>query len=168
MPLDESRLERCCNQCGISREVFSKVGGSFAKHQNLCLGKDVNGNPLGRLQYCPICRVPFRTTTDEAAFWHFKSIHGEVITAQKTIRDIYREYCAEDFPDLDFHNSYGAFLTRRNVLRPDVDQTVARLWQQMSDQPIHAQRQYRHVLDLHHEAFTNLFKASPNLFPWSH
>ena len=72
-----------------------------------------------------------------------------------------RKRYPEEFPDLDFHNSFGSFLTRKNPVARTVDAQIARYWQLLSQSPTLLQRHIYDISDRYRDAFGKFFGADP-------
>ena len=65
----------------------------------------------------------------------------------------------EDFPDLDFHQSFGSFLTRKNPVDRTVDKKIAGYWRILNKTPSLIQYQTFDIRQSHQKAFRRYFKA---------
>lgn len=73
----------------------------------------------------------------------------------------HRECCPEDFPDLDLHQSYGSFLTRKNPISQNVDPDVASDWAMLSTNPAMLQHRVPDITDRYRTAFKRFFNIDP-------
>ena len=156
--------ERHCPHCGrhcSESEFQPEEQALFAKHCSLCFGKDGMGKPLSLLETCLICCRKFLTRTIDAIHSHYSTNHGELLDSNRTIRDIRREWCPEEFPDLNFHHSFGSFLTRKNPILESVDQDVGRYWALLNKSPTMLQHHIHEIGDRYREAFGHFFTAEP-------
>ncbi|KAL8733948.1 MAG: hypothetical protein Q9181_003372 [Wetmoreana brouardii] len=81
---------------------------------------------------------------------------------QKAISSAERREChPEDFPDLDFHNSFGSFLTRKNPVSENVDTKVAHYWNLLSQTPTVLQQHIHDIGDQYRDAFRRFFMGEP-------
>ncbi|KAL8852273.1 MAG: hypothetical protein Q9221_002875 [Calogaya cf. arnoldii] len=72
-----------------------------------------------------------------------------------------RETNPEDYPDLDFHQTFGSFLTRKNPISKDTDPEIAGYWDLLSRSPSQLQ-QHRYIIgDKYRDAFRNFLTAEP-------
>ena len=65
----------------------------------------------------------------------------------------------EDFPDLDFHQSFGSFLTRKNPVAKTVDRNIAGYWRMLNQTPSLIQYLTFDIRESYQEAFHKYFKA---------
>ena len=65
----------------------------------------------------------------------------------------------EDFPDLDFHQSFGSFLTRKNPIDKTVDRKIARYWRMLNKTPSLIQYQTFDIRQNYQKAFRRYFKV---------
>lgn len=165
--LGSSRLrstQRHCPHCGrhcSESEFQPEEQALFAKHCSLCSGKDETGKPLSLLQNCLICCRKFLTRTIDAIHSHYATDHGELLDSNRTIEDIRRDWCPEEFPDLNFHHSFGSFLTRKNPILESVDEDVGRYWALLNKSPTMLQHHIHEIGDQYREAFWRFFTAEP-------
>ena len=120
-------------------------------HARLCLGKKAH-------THCLICGHQFGAGAD-AVYCHYTKEHHQIIDDSHTIRDIHRDYCPEDYPDLDFNQWYGSFLTRRNPIRANRD--LERHWSALSVSPALVQNRIRDIWAHFREAFFEFFGDDP-------
>ena len=77
----------------------------------------------------------------------------------------YPAYCSEiyseQYPDLDFHQSYGSFLTRKNPISAVVDAGIAEYWALLSTTPTLLQHYIPTISDSYRSAFRKFFKTDP-------
>lgn len=155
---------RHCPHCGrhcSDSEFQPEEQALFAKHCSLCFGKDKTGKPLSLFESCLICCRKFLTRTIYTIYDHYATDHGEMLDSNRTIKDIRREWCPEEFPDLNFHNSFGLFLTRKNPTLESVDQDVGRYWALLNRSPTMLQHQIHDINDRNRAAFRRFFTAEP-------
>ena len=153
-----------CPHCGrhcTEDEFQPEHQALFSKHCSLCSGKDETGKPLSLLGTCLICCCRFLDRTIHAIHSHYTTDHKELLDTSHTIRDIRREWCPEEFPDLDFHHSFGSFLTRKNPILDSVDQDVGRYWALLNKSPTMLQYHIHNIGDRYREAFRHFFTAEP-------
>ncbi|KAL8898714.1 MAG: hypothetical protein Q9192_001945 [Flavoplaca navasiana] len=72
-----------------------------------------------------------------------------------------RETHPEDYPDLDFHHSFGSFLTRKNPVSKDTHPEIARYWDLLGNSPSLLQRHIHQIADKYRNAFRDFFVADP-------
>ena len=72
-----------------------------------------------------------------------------------------RETNPEDFPDLDFHHSFGSFLTHKNPVSKDTHPEIARYWDLLGNSPSLLQRHIHQIADKYRDAFRDFFVAEP-------
>ena len=65
----------------------------------------------------------------------------------------------EDFPDLDFHQSFGSFLTRKNPINKTVDRKIAGYWRMLNQTPSLIQYLTFDIRESYQKAFRRYFKA---------
>ena len=65
----------------------------------------------------------------------------------------------EDFPDLDFHQSFGSFLTRKNPIDKSVDRKIAGYWRLLTETPSMIQYYIFDIRESYQEAFQSYFNA---------
>ena len=65
----------------------------------------------------------------------------------------------EDFPDLDFHQSFGSFLTRKNPIDKTVDREIAGYWRLLTQTPSLIQYLIFDIRESYQEAFQRYFTA---------
>ena len=71
----------------------------------------------------------------------------------------YRRKHPEDFPDLDFHQSFGSFLTRKNPVDKSVDREVAGYWRMLTQRPSELQYHVFDIRERYRKTFRRYFKA---------
>ena len=79
--------------------------------------------------------------------------------SQERERRHYRTRHLEEFPDLDFHQSFGSFLTRKNPVDKSVDRRVAGYWRLLNQTPSAIQYHYFDIRELYQKKFRQYFKA---------
>ncbi|KAL8693632.1 MAG: hypothetical protein Q9218_001590 [Villophora microphyllina] len=72
-----------------------------------------------------------------------------------------REQYPEEFPDLDFHHSWGSFLTRKNPIAETVNPKIAQYWQLLSQNPTVLQYHIHDISTSYRKAFRDFFTAEP-------
>ncbi len=65
----------------------------------------------------------------------------------------------EDFPDLDFHQSFGSFLTRKNPVDKTVDREIAGYWRSLTKTPSMMQYHIFDIREYYQAAFQRYFTA---------
>lgn len=65
----------------------------------------------------------------------------------------------EDFPDLDFHQSFGSFLSRKNPIDKTVDREIAGYWRMLNRTPSLIQYLTFDIRESYQEAFQRYFTA---------
>lgn len=75
-----------------------------------------------------------------------------------------QESCPNDFPAIDFHQTFGSFLTRKNPISQAVDPDVAKYWDILSTTPAMLQHQVNDIGDCYRAAFKQFFKLDPISF----
>lgn len=156
----QQHCPHCGRHCSES-EFQPEEQALFAKHCSLCSGRDEAGKPLSLLETCLICCCRFLTKTVDAIYFHYTTDHSELLDSTRTIKDIRREWCPEEFPDLDFHHSVGSFLTRKNPIFNSTDQDVGRYWALLNKSPTMLQHHIHNIGDRYREAFRRFFTAEP-------
>ena len=66
----------------------------------------------------------------------------------------------EDFPDLDFHQSFGSFLTRKNPIDKTVNREIAGYWRMLTKTPSLIQYLIFDIRERYQQAFRRYFTAS--------
>lgn len=160
---NRSRQQHCphCGRHCSETEFQPEEQALFSKHCSLCSGIDEVGEPLSLPETCLICCRKFLTKTIDAVHYHYTTDHKEVLDSTHTIRDIHREWCPEEFPDLNFHHSFGSFLTRKNPILDSVDQDVGRYWALLNKSPTMLQYHIHSIAERYREAFRQFFTAEP-------
>ncbi|KAL8796204.1 MAG: hypothetical protein Q9182_007417 [Xanthomendoza sp. 2 TL-2023] len=72
-----------------------------------------------------------------------------------------RDTNPEDYPDLNFHHTFGSSLTRKNPVSKDTDPDVAWYWDLLSRSPSELQYHIYQICDQYRNAFRNFFTAEP-------
>ena len=67
----------------------------------------------------------------------------------------------EDYPDLDFHHTFGSFLTRKNPITNEVSAEIARYWGLLSNTPSLLQHHAHEIGEKYRGAFRKFFTADP-------
>ncbi len=83
---------------------------------------------------------------------------GDDESAEQRVR---REWFPEEFPDLDFHHSFGSFLTRKNPVLESVDQDIGKYWALLNKSPTMLQHHIHEIGDRYRMAFASFFTAEP-------
>lgn len=73
----------------------------------------------------------------------------------------HRECCPQDFPDIDLHQSFGSFLTRRNPISQTVDPDIAKYWDMLSKTPALLQHYIPDISERYRVAFKRFFGVDP-------
>ena len=71
----------------------------------------------------------------------------------------YRRRHPEEFPDLDFHQSFGSFLTRKNPVDKTVDREIAGYWRMLTRTPSDLQYHIFDIYERYRKTFRRYFKA---------
>lgn len=71
----------------------------------------------------------------------------------------YRRRHPEEFPDLDFHQSFGSFLTRKNPVDKTVDREIAGYWRMLTERPSELQYHVFDIRERYEKTFRRYFKA---------
>jgi len=71
------------------------------------------------------------------------------------------EWFPEDFPDLDFHQSFGLYLTRKSPVSAAVDLKITRYWNILSTSPAMLQHYTADIEECYRKAFRRFFGADP-------
>ena len=79
--------------------------------------------------------------------------------SQERERRHYRTKHLHEFPDLDFHQSFGSYLTRKNPVDKTVDRKVAGYWRTLNQTPSAIQYHYFDIRELYQRKFRQYFKA---------
>ena len=66
-----------------------------------------------------------------------------------------------ELPDLDFHHSFGSFLTRKNPVVESADPDIGRYWALLNTSPTMLQYHIHSIGDRYREAFRRFFTAEP-------
>ena len=67
----------------------------------------------------------------------------------------------EQYPDLDFHQSYGSFLACKNPISAVVDAEIAEYWALLSTTPTLLQHYIPTIIDSYRSAFRKFFNTGP-------
>lgn len=67
----------------------------------------------------------------------------------------------EEYPDLDFHNSFGSFLTRKSPVAAAVNADVAHYWSLLGASPSLLQHHIHEIGNRYRSAFRDFFTAEP-------
>lgn len=65
----------------------------------------------------------------------------------------------EEYPDLDLHNGFGSFLTRKNPVSRAVDTKIAQYWRLLGQNPTLLQYRIHDIGDQYRNAFRKFFTA---------
>ena len=80
---------------------------------------------------------------------------------RKSVEILLRDQCPEKYPDLDFHQSYGSFLTRKNPISAAVDAKIAEYWSTLSTTPTLLQHYFPTINENYRSAFRKFFNTDP-------
>ena len=80
-------------------------------------------------------------------------------SSQARERRRYRRRHPEEFPDLDFHQSFGSFLTRKNPVNKTVDREIAGYWRMLTQTPSELQYHIFDIREKYRKTFRRYFKA---------
>lgn len=72
-----------------------------------------------------------------------------------------QETCPNDFPVIDFHQSFGSYLTQKNPISQEVDADVAEYWNTLSTNPSMLQHQVNDIVEHYRAAFKRFFNLDP-------
>ena len=114
---------------------------------------------MGLLETCLICCCKFLTRTIDAVYSHYATDHQVLLDSTHTIRDIRREWCPEEFPDLNFHHSFGSYLTRKNPISERVDTDVSKYWDLLNKSPSMLEYHIHDIGDRYRDVFRRFFTA---------
>ena len=115
----------------------------------------------GQVESCPNCRRKRLPRATGAKHCRLATDREEMLDSQETTRDTCRECHPEDFPDLDFHHSFGSFLTRKNPIVASVDRDIGRYWTLLNQSPSLLQYHIHDIGDRYREVFRRFFTAEP-------
>lgn len=87
--------------------------------------------------------------------------HEKLHEVTHTTKNVRRESHPEDFPDLNFHHSFGSFLTRKNPILESVDADIGKYWDLLNKSPTMLQYHIHEIGDRYREAFRRFFTAEP-------
>ncbi|KAL8680739.1 MAG: hypothetical protein Q9186_003086 [Xanthomendoza sp. 1 TL-2023] len=94
---------------------------------------------------------PIRAFLARAATSHYKSdSHSNT-----------RDTDPENYPDLNFHHTFGSSLTRKNPVSKDTDPDIAWYWDLLSRSPSDLQYHIYQICDRYRKAFRAFFNADP-------
>ncbi|KAL8673624.1 MAG: hypothetical protein Q9168_001979 [Polycauliona sp. 1 TL-2023] len=79
--------------------------------------------------------------------------------ADRSLRS--RETNPEDYPDLDFHHTFGSFLTRKSPVSKETHPEIARYWDILRQSPSLLQRHIHEINEQYRAAFQKFFTAEP-------
>ena len=79
----------------------------------------------------------------------------------RTVSNVRRESHPEEFPDLDFHHSFGSFLTGKNPILESIDEDIGKYWALLNKSPTMLQYHIHDIGDRYREAFRQFFTAEP-------
>lgn len=143
-----ARRRRSDNGAGTSLLLVNKTDidqGSSIKSKDSRIGKDKE-----------------QTAYNLRPRQHWTAQKGRQGQKEKSATAERRKRYPEEFPDLDFHNSFGAFLTRKNPVSRTVDHQIAQYWQLLSENSTLLQLHHIHEIgDQYREAFQRFFGAEP-------
>ncbi|KAL8819077.1 MAG: hypothetical protein Q9223_002413 [Gallowayella weberi] len=72
-----------------------------------------------------------------------------------------RDTNPENYPDLNFHHTFGSSLTRKNPVSKDTDPDIAWYWDLLSRSPSELQYHIYQICDHYRNAFRSFFTAEP-------
>ena len=72
-----------------------------------------------------------------------------------------RQNSPHEYPDLDFHHTFGSFLTRRNPISRSVNSEIAAYWDLLNKSPAMLQHHIDDIGDGYRESFREFFTAEP-------
>ena len=147
-----------CPQCGHQFQTgLSLIGQNY----NLCSGKDEECKHLDLLETCLTCRRKHLDERGSTNHLHSKKESKKLLGVTHTIKNNPRESHPEDFPDLDFHHSFGSFLTRKNPVVDSIEEDIGKYWALLNRSPTMLQYHIHNVGDRYREAFRRFFTAEP-------
>ena len=152
----------------------SESGGIEAKEQQLLLAEFGSSDRFGEKKIetatsetCTTCggceydSVTALQTThphqDTANYLNDLRHPTHPTTGPPTCRDCH----PENFPDLDFHHSFGSFLTRKNPILNTIDRDIGRYWALLNKSPTVLQHHIHRIGDRYRDAFRRFFTAEP-------
>ena len=109
----------------------------------------------------PQKRTPDKKNNQRSYNLRSSQKHKQMLGTSHTTNDCRRASHPEEYPDLNFHHSFGSFLTRRNPIVDSVDQDIARYWNLLNQSPTHLQYHIHDIGDRYREAFRRFFTAEP-------
>lgn len=133
----------------------------FAKRCSLCSGKHEARLPPNLSYISHTCGGKILTRRADSISDHDTTCQSELFGSTHKNRDTGREYFPEEYPDLDFHHSFGSFLTRKNPILASADQDVSEYWALLNRSPIILQHHIHDIGDQYREAFRRFFTAEP-------
>ena len=68
---------------------------------------------------------------------------------------------SDTYPDLDLHQTFGSYLTRKNPISSSVDPNISRYWDLLSNNPSLLQHYVHDISKLYRTAFRDFFIAEP-------
>ena len=72
-----------------------------------------------------------------------------------------RQNSPQEYPDLDFHHTFGSFLTRRNPISRSVNPEIAVYWDLLTKSPAMLQHHIHDIGDRYRDIFRDFFTAEP-------
>lgn len=87
--------------------------------------------------------------------------HKKLYEVTQTTGNLRRDSHPEDYPDLNFHHSFGSFLTRKNPILESVDADIGKYWALLNKSPTMLQYYIHEIGDRYREAFRRFFTAEP-------
>ena len=87
--------------------------------------------------------------------------HTKLHEVTHTTENLRRDSHPEEFPDLNFHHSFGSFLTRKNPILESVDADIGKYWALLNKSPTMLQYHIHDIGDRYREAFRRFFTAEP-------
>ena len=155
---------RHCPQCGrqyATSDTQPEEQAQCRRSCGLCYGKGEDGKDISRVTTRLAYRRKCHNGTIDPEDFHGTGDHKKPLEATHKIRNARRECYPEEFPDLDFHHSFGSFLTRKNPVMESVDQDIGRYWALLNTSPTVLQYRIHKIGDRYREAFRRFFTAEP-------
>lgn len=91
----------------------------------------------------------------------YRNVHKKLHEVTHTTWNHRRDSHPEEFPDLNFHHSFGSFLTRKNPVLESVDADIGKYWALLNKSPTMLQYHIHDIGDRYREAFRRFFTAEP-------
>lgn len=150
------RPGRCHGENGIQPEEHIVID----EQCNCCSDRDSVVTTTNSHDVGAPCRGKCLSTVDTNHF-HSTQSQRELPDSTHTTNDGCRNCFPEDFPDLNFHHSFGSFLTRKNPVVDSVDHDIGRYWTFLNKSPTMLQYHIHTIGDRYREAFRRFFTADP-------